>query len=96
MQYVNTPSAIEVPLLFEGNLERHFDATICVYSSYPEQLSRSIVYRRWNEDELRRRTDAQLSVYEKIKQADFAIGNCGTKLQLERQIQLLLGKLMVK
>ncbi|MDR2668106.1 MAG: dephospho-CoA kinase, partial [Puniceicoccales bacterium] len=55
---VTTPTAIEVPLLFEGNLERHFDATICVYSTYPEQLSRSMVFRHWDEEELRRRTDA--------------------------------------
>jgi dephospho-CoA kinase len=91
---VTAPTAIEVPLLFENNLEGYFSSTICVYSSYAKQLSRSIVFRRWGDDELRKRMAAQLPMREKIRCADFAIGNCGTKLQFERQIQLLLEKII--
>ncbi|MDR1436363.1 MAG: dephospho-CoA kinase [Puniceicoccales bacterium] len=91
---VTAPTAIEVPLLFENNLEGYFSSTICVYSPYAEQLSRSIVFRRWGDDELRKRMAAQLPMREKIRRADFAIGNCGTKLQFERQIQLLLEKVI--
>jgi dephospho-CoA kinase len=94
MQEVTAPTAIEVPLLFENNLERHFSNTVCIYSTYPEQLSRSVVFRGWSEDELGRRIRAQMPVSEKIRRADFAVGNCGTILQLERQIQYLLEELL--
>jgi dephospho-CoA kinase len=93
-QEVAVPTAIEVPLLFENNLYRHFDRTVCIYSSFAAQLSRSIVSRGWDREELERRMEAQLPVEEKILRADFVLGNCGSLLQLERQVQLLLEKLI--
>ncbi|MDR2663995.1 MAG: dephospho-CoA kinase [Puniceicoccales bacterium] len=93
-QKVSVPTAIEVPLLFENNLAQHFDCTVCVYSSFAAQLSRSIVSRGWDRGELERRMEAQFPVEEKILRADFVLGNCGNLLQLERQMQLLLAQLI--
>ncbi|MDR0340051.1 MAG: dephospho-CoA kinase, partial [Puniceicoccales bacterium] len=66
----------------------------CIYSSFAAQLSRSIVSRGWDRGELERRMGAQLPVEEKILRADFVLGNCGTLLQLERQVQLLLERIV--
>lgn len=86
------PSVVEIPLLFENNLEMHFNHTVCVYANYPEQLSRAIVCRNWSREELDLRVDQQLPLVEKIRRADFVIGNNGSIFQLERQVQWLLEK----
>jgi dephospho-CoA kinase len=85
-----TPSVVEVPLLFEQNLHVHFDCSICVYTTYPVQLGRAIAHRNWSPEELNLRLAQQLPIEEKILRADFVIGNGGTLLQFERQIQIFL------
>ena len=84
------PSVVEVPLLFEQNLAEHFDHTLCIHATYPVQLSRAIVHRKWKPNEFDQRAAQQLPVGEKIRRADFVIGNNGTLLQFERQIQFFL------
>lgn len=84
---------VEIPLLFEKKLESYFDRTICVYSTYPLQLSRAKNAYTWSRKEFDRQQRSQLSLAEKITRADFVLGNNGLPIQLRRQIQLLIQKL---
>ncbi|MDR2576813.1 MAG: dephospho-CoA kinase [Puniceicoccales bacterium] len=87
---VDGPYVVEIPLLFENGLEKHFEKTLCVYANYNEQLSRAIAFRNWTEAHLKSRIYQQMSVTEKMRRADYVIGNNGTIQQLERQVQLFL------
>lgn len=83
------PSAVivvEVPLLFEGGYERHFDRSVvvtCRKDTAWKRLSRKGV----SKDEAIRRMKAQMALSEKRKRADFLIDNSGsldrTRLQVE-------------
>lgn len=85
------PSVVEVPLLFEQELDKHFDFSVCVYATYAEQLSRAIAFRNWTEMHLLSRMKMQMPTHEKVKRADVVVGNNGTIEQFERQIQTLIG-----
>jgi dephospho-CoA kinase len=84
------PSVVEGPQLFEKNLDANFDHTICVYASYAMQVSRAIAFRGWEVVELTSRMRQELPLSEKVQRAQYVIGNNGTLLQLERQIQQFL------
>lgn len=87
------PTVIEVPLLFEKNMREWFDLTVCIYASYETQLQRAILSRKWTKAHFDARASAQMSLEKKMELSDFVIGNNGNKIQLERQIQLLIEKL---
>jgi dephospho-CoA kinase len=91
-----TPSVVEIPLLFENNLHGHFNFSICVYASYATQFARAKVFRGWTKAQLDSRLAQQLPIMDKISLANFVIGNNGTQLQFERQIQQLLRLLEAK
>jgi dephospho-CoA kinase len=87
------PSVVEAPFLFEKNLNIHFHLTICVYASYPLQVARAKACRGWNRAQLDSRLAQQFPLSEKMNRSDFVIGNNGTLLQFERQIQQMLRQL---
>jgi dephospho-CoA kinase len=82
-----TVTVVEVPMLFEKNLERHFDFVICVYSSYAMQLARAALLRNWPKSKFDARMGAQMPLSEKMEYANYVIGNNGTPLQFYRQIR---------
>jgi dephospho-CoA kinase len=90
---------VEVPMLFEKDLERHFDFVICIYSSYAMQLARAAMLRNWPRSRVDTYVNLQMPLSEKIEYSNYAIGNNGTPLQFYRQIRHfiqsvdLLGKL---
>jgi dephospho-CoA kinase len=90
------PSVVEIPLLFEQHLEKNFHCTICIYSSYSKQLRRAAESRGWTFVEFNARMQHHMPLAEKILRSDFVIGNNGTLLQLERQIQQLLRQFMAR
>jgi dephospho-CoA kinase len=87
---LSIPSVVEIPLLFEQHLEKNFHYSLCIYSSYAQQLRRAEEFRGWSQIEFNAKMQQQMPLLEKIFRSDFAIGNNGTLLQLERQIQQLL------
>ena len=54
------------------------------------QVRRAVESRGWTQVEFNARMRQHMPLREKIFRSDFAIGNNGTLLQLERQIQQLL------
>ena len=67
------PTAVVViPLLFETQSESRFDVTVCLACSRGTQHAR-LRSRGWSNDEIVRRSAAQLSVEEKMARADHVI-----------------------
>jgi dephospho-CoA kinase len=81
------PTVVEVPLLFEKNLDDHFDFTICIYCSYAMQLARGMLLRNWTKERLDTLIINQYSVDEKMRYANYVIGNNGNMLQFYRQVR---------
>lgn len=80
---------VEIPLLFEKNLERGFDCTICLACSQRVQLDR-LEKRGLPREQALKRIAAQLPIDEKIRRADFCLFNDGTPEFLGEQIRLFI------
>jgi dephospho-CoA kinase len=80
---------VEVPLLFEKNLENWFDFTICVACSPAQQLAR-LELRGLPHALAEQRISKQLPLARKIELADFVLWNDGTAQFLQDQVDHLL------
>ena len=77
---------IEIPLLFEKNLEKFFDLSVCVGCAPEVQMDR-LTQRGWSSNEIQLRLNSQLPLQEKISRADTVFWNDGTPQWLETQIK---------
>lgn len=85
------PSArwvVEIPLLFEKNLDAVFDLTVCVHCSPSIQLSR-LAARGVSPDQAAARIAAQLPLETKVGRATLAVFNDGTPAFLAAQARTL-------
>jgi dephospho-CoA kinase len=87
--------AVEVPLLFEKQLENWFDFTICVASAPAQQLAR-LEQRGLSRALAEQRISKQLPLAHKIELADFVLWNDGAPAFLEDQIDHLIDSLRVQ
>jgi dephospho-CoA kinase len=86
--------AVLVPLLFEAGLADEYDEIWTVYAE-DEVLKQRLQKRdNLNSDEIEKRLAAQLPQKEKALRATQVIDNSGTKEKTERQVELLLKKLI--
>lgn len=83
---------VEIPLLFEKNLEKDMDRSISVVSSYSLRVTR-LKNRGFSPDEVKKRSSLQLPQTQKISRADFVISNDGSFEFLRRQVKLLITQL---
>ncbi len=81
--------AVEVPLLFEKNLENWFDFTVCVACSPAQQLAR-LEQRGLPHALAEQRISKQLPLARKIELADFVLWNEGTAPFLQDQVDHLI------
>ncbi len=86
--------AVEVPLLFEKQLENWFDFTLCVASAPAQQLAR-LEQRGLSRALAEQRISKQLPLAHKIEWADFVLWNDGTPEFLAEQIDRLIDSLPV-
>lgn len=86
--------AVEVPLLFEKQLENWFDFTICVASAPAQQLAR-LEQRGLTRALAGQRISKQLPLAHKIASADFVLWNDGTPEFLAAQVDRLIESLPV-
>ena len=89
------PSAawvVEIPLLFEKNLEKSFDFTVCVSASRAVQYAR-LARAGHSEEQIKARSSRQLPLSEKILRADFVISNNGTIQFVREQTDQLFEQL---
>ena len=84
----NAPWVVEIPLLFEKNLEGFFDFTVCVHCSPQTQLAR-LAARGLPEDQATARMRAQLPLETKLSRADIAVFNDGSPEFLAAQADTL-------
>jgi dephospho-CoA kinase len=88
------PFAIaDIPLLYEVNRDRDFDAVIVVACNPDTQLRRIMERDGLSESDARRRIDAQLPLEEKVRRADFVIRTDGSVEDTNRQVDEV-GKLV--
>jgi dephospho-CoA kinase len=84
---------VEVPLLFEAGLEGAYDKVIVVYADEAAQVRRLGSRDHRAEAEIRGILEAQLSLNEKAKRADYMIDNRGALNQTLEQVKIILGEL---
>ena len=83
---------VEIPLLFEKNLETNFDLIVCVHCSHTTQLAR-MAKRGLDIDQAETRLRNQWPLDEKMRRAGFCLFNEGDPSFLERQILFFLSRL---
>ena len=83
----------EVPLLFEGNLQEWLRPVILVACNLDTQKRRLQERDGLSGEAAQKHIDAQMSLSEKRRLADYVIENNGSLEDLERQVQAVLNKL---
>lgn len=83
---------VEIPLLFEKDLQGHFSTTICV-SSLPEVRYERLRARGMTESQIFNREKRQLGLEEKMRRADIVLHNNGTRGHLQQQVLQVLRQL---
>lgn len=85
----------DIPLLFEGNMQKSFDHTILVYVEADVQLQRLMERNNFSKEEALSRIRSQMPLSEKLALADEVINNNGTEEESKRQLLNILKKLEV-
>jgi dephospho-CoA kinase len=88
IQNTNGKCVVEIPLLFEKELQTAFDATVCIAASHATQLQRMHL-RGFTPDQVAARAERQWPLPNKIAAADFIIWNDGNEDFLKAQLLLL-------
>jgi dephospho-CoA kinase len=84
------PVAVAViPLLFETQAERQFDATICLACSAATQQER-LLARGWSPEQIAQRNAAQWPIEEKIRRADYVVWTEGRVEVLAAQLERIV------
>ena len=85
---------VEIPLLFEKNLQYLFDYTICIITSLEKQKTQ-LVKRNISVKEAMIRMKRQMPIDQKIECADFIITNDGSKNFLKQQVDGFINHRMI-
>lgn len=83
----------EVPLLFEGNLHEWLRPVILVGCDVDTQLQRLQQRDGLDRTQAQKHIDAQMSLAEKRRLADYVIENNGSLDELKRQVEAVLEKI---
>jgi dephospho-CoA kinase len=83
----------EVPLLFEAQIHLWLRPVILVACDVDTQMKRLLERDHLTESEAQKHLDAQMSLEDKRKLADYVIENNGSLEELERQVRTLLEKI---
>lgn len=77
---------LDVPLLFEANMDKGTDLTVAVKASRPVQLKRIAQQGRMEKGEALARMRAQFPMAEKARRADIIVNNGGTLERTKEQV----------
>lgn len=84
---------LDVPLLFENNLDRYCDHTVAVTITEEERQRRLGAARGLTREQVEARLRAQMAQEEKAARADTVIDNSGSREATARQVNALLATL---
>ena len=83
---------VEIPLLFEKDLQGNFSLTICV-SSHPDVQVQRLKTRGMSESQIEQRKQRQLGLEEKMQRADIVLHNNGSPEHLREQVERVMERL---
>ncbi|MFC4639739.1 dephospho-CoA kinase [Deinococcus hohokamensis] len=83
----------DVPLLFEGGLDRTMDAVLVVDAPLEQRLERVMVRSGLGREDVLARDARQLAAAEKRRRATMVLDNSGDLAALERQVEAALQQL---
>jgi dephospho-CoA kinase len=86
----------DIPLLFEGDMQRLFDLTILVLIVPEEQVRRLMTRNGISKREAEKRLKSQMPISEKIALADILIDNDGSIPETEKKVGQLWRELLQK
>ncbi|MCG5658174.1 dephospho-CoA kinase [Staphylococcus aureus] len=81
---------MDIPLLFENELENTVDEVWVVYTSESIQLDRLMQRNNLSLEDAKARVYSQISIDKKSRMADHVIDNLGDKLELKQNLERLL------
>ena len=76
---------LDIPLLFEANMEDFCDYIICVYTNEEEQLKRLVERNNLSREEAKKRIDSQWPLKEKCAKSHYVIDNSFEKSFTKQQ-----------
>lgn len=81
---------MDIPLLFENDLQDNVDEVWVVYTSESIQIERLMERNDLSQEDAKARVYSQISIDKKSRMADHVIDNLGDKLELKQNLQQLL------
>ncbi|HEA2806583.1 TPA: dephospho-CoA kinase [Staphylococcus aureus] len=81
---------MDIPLLFENELENTVDEVWVVYTSESIQMDRLMQRNNLSLEDAKARVYSQISIEKKSRMADHVIDNLGDKLELKQNLERLL------
>ncbi|EVC74701.1 dephospho-CoA kinase [Staphylococcus aureus MISS6012] len=81
---------MDIPLLFENELENTLDEVWVVYTSESIQMDRLMQRNNLSLEDAKARVYSQISIDKKSRMADHVIDNLGDKLELKQNLEILL------
>ena len=81
---------MDIPLLFENELENTVDEVLVVYTSESIQMDRLMQRNNLSLEDAKARVYSQISIDKKSRMADHVIDNLGDKLELKQNLERLL------
>ena len=83
---------MDIPLLFENDLQDTVDEVWVVYTSESIQIERLMERNDLSQEDAKARVYSQISIDKESRMADHVIDNLGDKLELKQNLQQLLEK----
>lgn len=83
---------MDIPLLFENELENTLDEVWVVYTSESIQMDRLMQRNNLSLEDAKARVYSQISIDKKSRMADHVIDNLGDKLELKQNLQTQDGR----
>ncbi len=84
---------LDAAILLETKWDQHCDWIIYIHTPYALRVRRLAENRGWSEEEVIRRTNAQMPLAEKILRADYVVNNVGAREDLDKEITRVLSEL---
>lgn len=85
---------VDAALIYEADLEEHFDHIVVVTASLPQRLERVRNRDGFTDEQIMQRIQSQIPIEEKEKHADTVIRNDGSVDELETAVQALFQRLV--